>query len=77
MAHRYSAIVRIVPIQGTFPDAKSARTHLHVQHGRVLLVVPSGETICPSPADTRVEWFRSRYKGARVLLEGLNRRSHI
>ena len=57
MAHRYSAIVqvefvrhhkrhkgvRIVPIRGTFPDAKSARTHLHVQHGQVLLVVPSGD----------------------------------
>lgn len=32
-----------MPIRGTFPDVKSARTHLHVQHGQVLLVVPSGD----------------------------------
>ncbi len=55
MKHRYSAIVevefvrhhkryhgvRIIPINGTFPDAESARTHFHAHHGRVLLVVPS------------------------------------
>ncbi len=55
MKHRYSAIVkvdfvrhhkrhkgvRIIPISGTFPNAQSARTHLHSRHGEVLLVVPS------------------------------------
>jgi hypothetical protein len=35
--------VRIIPISGTFPDAQSARTHLHVRHGEVLLVVPAAD----------------------------------
>jgi hypothetical protein len=57
MKHRYSAImkvnfvrhhqrhkgVRIIPISGRFPDAQSARTHLHSRHGEVLLVVPSAD----------------------------------
>ena len=55
--HRYSAIVevsgvmhhrryhgvRIIPIDGVFPDAQSARTHFHARRGNVLLVVPSAD----------------------------------
>lgn len=35
--------VRIIPIDGMFSDAKSARTHFHSTHGEVLIVVPSGD----------------------------------
>jgi hypothetical protein len=57
LKHRFSAIVkvdfirhrkrykgvRIIPISGTFPDAQSARTHLHLRYGEVLLVVPAAD----------------------------------
>ena len=41
--HKRYKGVRIVPISGTFPDAQSARTHLHLRYGEVLLVVPSAD----------------------------------
>ena len=35
--------VRIIPINGTFSDAQTARTHFHARHGEVLLVIPSSD----------------------------------
>lgn len=41
--YKHYSGVRIVPIDGTFSDARSARTHFRSKYGEVLIVVPSGD----------------------------------
>jgi hypothetical protein len=41
--HKRHSGVRVLPIKGTFSDAKSARKHFHARRGQVLLVLPSSD----------------------------------